>query len=124
MPARSRQCLHCGMPMPALVLHVDSLPPMLACRKCDQNMYQQHDGSYLTRDIAHNRETIAKALQKLDAAMLEGWNGYCESVRLIVGGGVIREQILGQLHYYRQQGRLLSFNEDSPNRGAIVVRLR
>ncbi len=112
------------MPMPAVALHMDNLPPVLPCRKCDHNVYQQHDGSCLTSDIAHNRETIDKALHKLDALLLEGWQGYYESIRLIVGGGLIREQILGQLHYYQKQHRLLSFKEDSPNRGAILVRLR
>lgn len=124
MPPRTRQCLHCGMPMPASRLHMDELPPVLACRKCDENLYQQHDGSCLTRDIAHNRETIEKAVQKLDALLLEGWEAHCEKLRLIVGGGLIRERVLGQLHYYQQQQRLLSFKEESPNRGAIVVILR
>jgi hypothetical protein len=119
-----RHCLHCGMSMSVTALHIDMLPPALLCHKCDQNVYQQHDGSCLTRDIAHNHETIKQALQKLDTILLECWQAYCQSLRLIVGGGVIREHILGQLHYYQQQHRLISFKEESPNRGAIVVRLR
>jgi hypothetical protein len=112
------------MPVASLRLHIDTLPPSLSCPKCDQNVYQQHDGSTLTSDIAHQHETIAKALQKLDALLLEGWAGPYQQLRLIVGGGLIREQVLGQLYFYQQQGRLLRFKEDSPNRGAIVVSLR
>ncbi len=124
MPTHSRHCLHCGMPAPTLRLHMDMLPPVLACRKCDENLYQQHDGSNLTGDIAHHHETVGRALQKLDALLLEGWDGYYQHLRLIVGGGLIREQVLGQLHFYQRQHRLSAFREDSPNKGAIVVRLR
>ena len=124
MSPRSRSCLHCGMPASFLRLEADNLPPSLVCRKCDQDVYQQHDGSCLTGDVAHSHETIQRALQKLDMLLVEGWDGYYENVRLIVGGGVIREQILGQLHYYQQQRRLLAFSEETPNRGAIIVRLR
>lgn len=124
MPASTRQCLHCGMSVPAPRLQFDTLPPMLRCPKCDQNLYLQSDGSCLTRDIAHQRETIARALEKLDGLLLEGWASYCETIRIIVGGGVIRQQALGQLHYYQKQGRLLACREESPNKGAILVTLR
>lgn len=124
MRASTRQCLHCGMSVPAPRLQFDVLPPQLWCPKCDENMYLQSNGSCLTRDIAHQHETVARALDKLDALLLEGWSGYCREIRIIVGGGVIREQVLGQLHYYQRQGRLLSCREESPNRGAILVTLR
>jgi hypothetical protein len=124
MPAAIRQCLHCGMTVPAPRLHFDALPPALWCPKCDQNLYLQSNGSCLTRDIAHQRETIVRALDKLDALLLEGWCGNYQTIRIIVGGGVIREQVLGQLHYHQQQGRLLACREESPNKGAILVTLR
>lgn len=124
MPERQRQCLHCGMSMSAPRFDLEAVPPLLRCPKCDQNLYQQSDGSCLTRDIAHSRETIARALDKLDQLLLEGWQGYWRDLRIIVGGALIREQVLGQLHHYQQLGRLLDYREETPNRGAILVRLR
>lgn len=119
-----RSCLFCGMPVQAPRLQLHDIPPSLYCPKCDNDLFRQHDGRCLTRDIAHSHETIERALAKLDALLLEGWQGYWLSLRLIVGGGRIREQVLGQLHHYQLQGRLRSYREDSPNRGAIVVTLR
>ena len=119
-----RHCLDCGMPVSAPWLQLDDLPPSLVCPKCDADVFRQHNGRCLTRDIAHQHETIERALHKLDALLVEGWQGTWQSLRLIVGGGRIREQVLGQLHYHQQQGRLRSYSEDSPNRGAIVVLLR
>lgn len=123
MPAQ-RHCLHCGMTVTSAAFDLDELPPTLCCPKCDQDMYQQSDGSCLTVDIAHGRESRALALSKLDALLLAGWEGYCRDLRVIVGGGVIRDDVLGQLQYYRDTGRLLEYREEGPNGGAIRVRLR
>jgi hypothetical protein len=119
-----RRCLRCGMSATAARFDLDQAPPKLRCPKCDDELYRQHDGRFLTRDIAHGRETVARAMEKLDAALLEGWRGYARGVRLIVGGGLIRDEVLGQLRYYRDRGIVRDYREDSPNRGAIVVVLR
>jgi hypothetical protein len=119
-----RRCLHCGMVATAPRFDLDSAPPHLRCAKCDEDLYAQHDGKFLTRDIAHGRETVSRALEKLDALLLDGWRGYWYGVRVVVGGGLIRDEVLGQLRYYRERGIVRSYREDSPNRGAIVVTLR
>jgi hypothetical protein len=103
---------------------LDQAPPRLNCVKCDENLYLQHDGRFLARDIAHGRETVARALEKLDDALLDGWRGYYRGVRIVVGGGLIREEVLRQLSYYRQRGIVRRYREDSPNRGAVVAELR
>jgi hypothetical protein len=103
---------------------LDQAPPRRNCSKCDAQLYLQHDGSVVTRDIAHHRETVPRALEKLDAALLAGWRGYARAVRIVVGGGSIREQVLAQLRYYRERGIVRDYREDSPNRGAIVAVLR
>jgi len=121
---RARECLHCGMFADAVRVTLEQIPPRIHCSKCDASLYLQHDGSCLTRDIAHQHETVIKALAKLDQLLTDGWRGYWQSLRIIVGGGLIREQVLGQLHYYQGQGLLRSYREESPNRGAIVVQLR
>jgi hypothetical protein len=108
----------------ALRFELDQAPPRLNCVKCDENLYLQHDGRFLSRDIAHGHETVARALEKLDDVLLDGWRGYYRGVRIIVGGGLIREEVLRQLHYYGQRGIVRGYREDSPNRGAIVAVLR
>jgi hypothetical protein len=108
----------------ALRFDLDQAPPSLRCSKCDENLYLQHDGRFLTRDIAHGRETVARALEKLDELLLDGWRGYYRGVRIVVGGGLIRDEVLGQLRYYRERGVVRAYREDSPNRGAIVATLR
>lgn len=119
-----RRCLRCGMSTAAARFDLDQAPPKVRCSKCDDVLYRQHDGRFLTRDIAHGRETVARAMEKLDEALLEGWRGYARGVRLIVGGGLIREEVMGQLRFYRDRGIVRAYREDSPNRGAIVVTLR
>lgn len=119
-----RECLVCGMPAVVNRLQLEDLPPQLICQKCDSNLYVQSDGSILTCDIAHQHETVSKALQKLEAALVDAWQSNCQQLRLIVGGGVIRRDVLGQLHYYQGNGYLLSYTEESPNRGAVLVRIR
>src|SRR5882757_3540239 len=108
----------------ALRFDLDQVPPRLRCSKCDEDLYLQHDGRFLTRDIAHARETVARALEKLDELLLEGWRGYYRGVRIVVGGGLIREEVLAQLRGYEHRGIVRKYDEDSPNRGAIVVTLR
>jgi len=119
-----RRCLHCGMIATAPRFDLEQAPPRLKCSKCDEDLYRQHDGRFLTRDIAHGRETVARALEKLDALLLDGWRGHWRGVRIVVGGGLIRDEVLGQLRFYRGRGIVRAYREDSPNRGAIVATLR
>jgi hypothetical protein len=124
MKAQQRQCLNCGMAVGIATLHPDEIPPRQICTKCDDDIYQQSKGTCLTRDIAHQHETIAKALQKLDEVLVSAWAGYYREFRVIVGGGQIRQQVLGQLHYYQQQHKILSYQEESPNQGALLAVIR
>lgn len=119
-----RECLACGMPADCGRLHLDDLPPRLHCLKCDSDVFAQSDGSRLTCDIAHRHETVPQALRKLDSALLEAWRSTARDLRLVVGGGVIRREVLGQLHHYRSRGYLLDYAEESPNHGAVLVRIR
>lgn len=124
MKAQQRQCLNCGMAVAITPLHLDEIPPRQVCVKCDDDVYQQSMGTCLTQDIAHQHETIAKALQKLDVVLLSAWSGYYKEFRVIVGGGQIRQQVLGQLHHYQQQGKILSYQEANPNHGALIAVIR
>lgn len=119
-----RVCQHCGMGVAAPRFDLDHAPPRLRCPKCDADLFAQHDGRLLTCDVAHGRETVAQALAKLERLLLEGWRGHYRGLRIIVGGGAIRAEVLGQLGYYRQRGVVREFAEDAPNRGAVIAVLR
>jgi hypothetical protein len=103
---------------------LDEVPRTLACPKCDANVYLQHDGTLLTGDVAHRRETIGRALEKLDELLLEGWRGYYKGVRIVVGGGSIREEVRAQLRHYAGRGIVREHRDESANPGAIVAILR
>lgn len=93
------------------------------CIKCDSELYNQTDNSTLTIDIAHHRETVAEALQKFQHALNKAWQEtYAGQVRLVVGGGQIRDAVLAELFYLQSKGTVLAFSEE--NRGAVLVRIR
>lgn len=94
------------------------------CPKCDSELLAQDDGSTLTEDIAHQGETVAQALAKLERVLDAALAGYCRDVRLVVGGGSIRDEVIGHLRFLEAEGLIRSFREEGRNRGAVVVRVR
>lgn len=94
------------------------------CSKCDSPLLAQSDGSTLTRDIAHHRETIPQALEKFEQAVDQAWQGHAARIRLIVGNGAIRDAVLAELHFLQSRGVVLDHHEEGGNRGAVLVRIR
>ncbi|MDP1931397.1 MAG: hypothetical protein Q8L60_08070 [Gammaproteobacteria bacterium] len=94
------------------------------CLKCDAVLHLQTDGSLLQVDIAHNHETIKVALEKLAGVLAEARSGHTRAVRLVVGRGLIREEVLLQLSWLQRSGEILSFNYESGNTGAILITIR
>jgi len=94
------------------------------CPKCDSELALQTDGSVLHADIAHQRETIPVALHKLQQALDEARAGRARAVRLVVGRGLIRDEIHRQLSWLKHSGEVLDYGHDDGNTGAIVIRLR
>lgn len=111
----SVQCLGCGMLVSAGVK---------ACPKCDALLEEQTDGSVLHRDIAHQHETVAQAMCKLEQALLDCRQSHACGVRLAVGRGVIREEVMRQLSWLAMNGDILDFDHDEGNTGAIMVFMR
>jgi len=109
------ECLQCGM------LTVAGL---LECPKCDAVLGEQTDGSVLHRDIAHQHETVAQAMHKLEQALLDCRQSHACAVRLAVGRGLIREEVMRQLSWLAMSGEILGFDHDAGNTGAILVTLR
>ncbi|MDT8399240.1 MAG: hypothetical protein RQ899_11550 [Pseudomonadales bacterium] len=98
--------------------------PGITCPKCDADLFAQTDGSCLTVDIAHQGETISDAVDKMTQVLARARAGYYGSVRLIVGGGRIHDEIAAHLYFLQQQGRIISCQEAGGNPGAILVRIR
>ncbi|MDG2176420.1 MAG: hypothetical protein P8M72_09880 [Gammaproteobacteria bacterium] len=94
------------------------------CLKCESVLILQHDGSTQMVDIAHGRETVDKAMSKLHQHLNDAINNYTQRLRLIVGGGLIKDEVLGLLYYYQEQRYIVSYSVESNNTGAISVILR
>lgn len=94
------------------------------CPKCDSDLAAQTDGSVLHADIAHQRETIPVALQKLQQALDEARSGHASAIRLVVGRGLIRDELHRQLSWLKHSGEILDYDHDDGNTGAIVIQLR
>jgi len=94
-----------------------------SCSKCDTPLFDVSDGSTRTIDIAHQRETVPQAIAKMHEALEYAWQfTYAGNLRLIVGGGLIRDTVLGELHYLAGRGILLAYHEE--NRGAVLLKIR
>jgi hypothetical protein len=108
-------CMYCGM-----VLSRD----MAQCPKCDDLLETQTDGHIATVDIAHDRETIREATNKLNKTLDEVNHTRGAGARFIVGTGRIREAIGAELATYLYRKSILSFEFEGKNEGAILVMLR
>jgi len=110
-----RDCLSCGMRVAAGIQ---------LCPKCDAQLDEQSDGSVLQCDIAHQHETLPIALEKMARALAEGRAGHAFAVRLVVGRGLIRDEVMRQLSWLAMRAEILEFDHDAGNTGAILVTLR
>ena len=119
-----RQCLSCGMITAVSIPEFNSTRAPQYCSKCDDDLLQQTDMSILEEDIAHHRETIPEALRKLETLLNEAYAGYYSELYLVVGGGMIKHEILAQLYFYQEQGYIRSYEADKHNHGAVIVTIR
>lgn len=119
----SRECLICGMQhrLPAPDIADRAREPV--CIKCDSPLFSQSDGSTITVDIAHHHETVVRALDKFEQTLNVVWQQSCaENLRLVVGGGLIRDAVLAELFFKKSRGTVLDFTEE--NRGAVLIKIR
>jgi len=94
------------------------------CPKCDNELDAQTDGSIITVDIAHNGERLRDALRKMESNINSVLKGNAQYLRLVVGSGVIREEVLLSLIALERRKTIVSFTEDGANQGAVMVRLK
>ena len=110
-----RVCLNCGMHVDEHVSH---------CPKCDNALDLQHDGSTITVDIAHQGERVAEALEKMQKEIDQARAGVAMSLRLIVGSGLIREEVLLALRDLEFRGYIKGFDTEPFNKGSVLIRLK
>jgi hypothetical protein len=112
---KRRDCLDCGF----IAVHGET-----NCPKCDAVLSAQTDGSWAIVDIAHDRETIRQATDKLDLAIRKHLAGHTQYLRVVIGRGRIQSAIWPHLSSLQKAGRIQGFAEEARNRGAVVVTLR
>ena len=94
------------------------------CPKCDNRIDLQTDGSTITVDIAHQGERVNDALRKLAKELKTARQGVALYLRVVVGSGVIRDEVMSALLDYEARKIISDFYLDSRNSGAIMVRLK
>ena len=110
-----RTCLACGM---------NVIATMDRCPKCDNDLSSQHDGSTFTVDIAHQGESVSGALKKMRSEVELAKQGIVIRIRLIVGSGMIRDEVMLALRDLEHRGEIKDFDLELGNAGAILVRLK
>ena len=108
-------CLNCGM-------HVSG--DMSHCPKCDNALELQHDGSTITVDIAHQGERVSEALEKMRREIDLARKGVAKAIRLVVGSGLIRDEVLLHLRDLKFRGDVIDFESEPNNPGAVLVLLK
>ena len=110
-----RHCLDCGMTISIAELY---------CPKCDAVISKQSDGTTVTYDIAHQGEYVRHARMKLQEVMDELRSSPTGNLRLIVGNGLIKEEVYHFLADLEFRKEILDFKQDGRNKGSILVRLK
>ena len=110
-----KACLECGMSVDEAMSH---------CPKCDNALDLQHDGSTITVDIAHSGERVSEALQKMQSEIDLARRGVALRIRLVVGSGLIRDEVLLRLRDLEFRGDIVSFESEPHNAGSVLVRLK
>lgn len=110
-----RECQGCGFPADDGVRR---------CPKCDADLLAQTDGSIRTLDVAHGRETIADALDKLRSAIRRERPGLVRTLRVVVGQGLIRDAVAAELAALRARRAIVRWEFEKNNPGSVLVTLK
>lgn len=98
-------------------------PESANCPKCDYGVYEQNKSETYTADIAHNRQTVDQATREFYATLETAKQQNYGALRLIVGGGLIKEEIGRLLETEKWRGTVQRFELQHPNTGAYFVKL-
>jgi len=94
------------------------------CPKCDNPLDLQHDGSTITVDIAHNGERVSEALSKMQSEIDRARKDVAMRLRLVVGSGLIRDEVLLKLRDLKFRRDIKDFEPELFNAGAVLVQLK
>lgn len=108
-------CLDCGMSV---------TETKQRCPKCDNDLSAQHDGSTITVDIAHQGESVSEALRKMQCEIDLARKGVAMRIRLVVGSGLIREEVMLVLRDLELHGEIKSYDLEPKNAGAVLISLK
>ncbi|PCJ16883.1 MAG: hypothetical protein COA96_18140 [SAR86 cluster bacterium] len=97
---------------------------MRSCPKCDNALNLQHDGSTITVDIAHQGERVSEALRKMQSEIDLARKDVAMCIRLVVGSGLIRDEVLLVLRDLEFRGDIKGFESEPFNAGAVLVKLK
>ena len=99
-------------------MRVDNLR---VCPKCDEVIAEQTDNSTRTMDIAHHGETRAEAVAKLHREIAAAATNPARYLRLIVGTGLIRDEISAELEACLRLGKIRRYRPEDRNPGAFLI---
>jgi len=94
------------------------------CPKCDYGRYDQNQNQRLTKDIAHNMQTVHQATQECYDALAKAKREKYGELRLVVGGGLINQEIGRVLEAEKWKNQLKSFEYEKFNNGAYLIRFQ
>ena len=93
------------------------------CPKCDSDIENQYQSNTLTVDVAHNKETVKQAIDKLYQIIERNQNMKHRQIRVIVGSKLIREEVMRELEMLKRRKAIVDFRMDEGNSGALIMRM-
>ena len=93
------------------------------CPKCDSEIEDQYNSNTLTVDVAHNKETVKQAIDKLYQVIERNQIMKHRQIRIIVGSKMIKEEVMNELEALKRAKAILDFGMDAKNSAAILIRL-
>ena len=94
------------------------------CPKCDEHRYAKNRTKTLVVDIAHNRQRLEQAEFQLDKAIDQAIAENFGALKVIVGGGIIRQEIPKSLDAALWQKRIGDYQPEDKNAGAYIIQLK
>ena len=93
------------------------------CPKCDSDIEGQYHPTTLTVDVAHNKETVKQAIEKLYQVIEKNQIMKHRQIRIIVGSKMIKEEVMNELEALKRGKAISDFGLDGKNSGALLIRM-
>ena len=107
-------CQFCGMSL---------FSASKTCPKCDSDIESQYHSTTLTVDVAHNKETVKQAIDKVYQVIEKNQIMKHRQIRIIVGSKKIREEVMNELEALKRGKAIFDFGMDGKNSGAFLIRM-